>query len=65
MLIWATVRAYKQEKKGRVNRAYHYDMNSHYPNAMINILPKGDPVFSTNTDLSSYFGFVYALITPP
>jgi hypothetical protein len=28
-------------------------------------MPTGDPVFSTNTDLSYYKGFVYALITPP
>ena len=56
---------YTQETKGRVNRAYHYDMNSQYPKAMLNKLPIGDPVFSTNTDLSYYFGFVYALITPP
>ena len=32
---------------------------------MINNLPTGDPVFNTNSYLSSYFGFVYALITPP
>jgi len=32
---------------------------------MINKMPTGDPVFSTNTYLSYYFGFVYALITPP
>lgn len=59
------VGVYNQETKGRVNRAYHYDMNSQYPNAMLNKLPTGNPVFSTNKDLSYYFGFVYALITPP
>ena len=44
---------------------YHYDMNSQYPNAMLNKMPTGDPVFSTNPNLDDYFGFVYAIITPP
>jgi hypothetical protein len=59
--------AYNKETKGTVvnHRAYHYDMNSQYPYAMLNKMPTGDPVFSNNTDLSYYFGFVYALITPP
>jgi hypothetical protein len=39
-------------------------MNSQYPKPMLNKLPIADPVFSTNTDLDYYFGFVYALITP-
>ena len=39
-------------------------MNSQYPKALFYKMPTRDPVFSTNTDLSYYFGFVYALITP-
>jgi len=34
-----------QETKGKVNRAYHYDMNSQYPKAMLTKMPSGDPVF--------------------
>ncbi len=40
-------------------------MNSQYPNAMLNKLPTGNPVFSTNKNLEDYFGFVYAKLTPP
>ena len=48
-----------------VDKGYHYDMNSQYPNAMLNKMPTGDPVFSNNKDLNYYFGFVFAKITPP
>jgi DNA polymerase type B, organellar and viral len=54
-----------KDVKGKIKKGFHYDMNSQYPKAMLNKLPIGDPVFSTNTDLSYYFGFVYALMTPP
>jgi hypothetical protein len=43
--LGGNVGAYNQETKGRVNRAYHYDMNSQYPNAMINKMPTGDTFF--------------------
>lgn len=59
------VGAFTQSTKGKVGKSYHYDMNSQYPAAMLNKMPTGDPVFSTNTNLSYYFGFVYALILPP
>jgi hypothetical protein len=52
-------------KNSLIKNAYHYDMNSQYPKAMLNKMPTGNPVFSTNTNLSYYFGFVYAHITPP
>jgi hypothetical protein len=55
----------EEDVKGQINKGFHSDMNSQYPKAMLNKLPVGDPVFSTNTDLSYYFGFVYALIIPP
>jgi hypothetical protein len=32
---------------------------------MLNKMPIGNPVFSTNTNLKDYSGFVYAKITPP
>ena len=49
-----------------ISEGYHYDMNSQYPNAMKNIMPTGNPVFSNNTDLNYYnLGFVFAKITPP
>jgi hypothetical protein len=51
--------------KEKIKKGFHSDMNSQYPKAMLNKLPIGEPVFSTNTVLSYYFGFVYALITPP
>jgi hypothetical protein len=46
-------------------KAYVYDVNSHYPNAMLEDIPVGNPVLSTSNDLNSYFGFVYAEIIPP
>lgn len=48
-----------------IHNVYHYDMNSQFPTAMVNRMPTGNPVFSTNTNLDDYFGFVYAEITPP
>jgi len=50
-------------------KAYVYDVNSHYPNAMLEEIPVGNPVLSISNDLNSYFGFVlftqYAKIIPP
>ena len=46
-------------------KAYVYDVNSHYPNAMLEDIPVGNPVLSISKDLYSYFGFVYAEIIPP
>lgn len=41
-------------------------MNSQYPYAMLQAMPTGNPVFSTNTDLNFYKkGFVFARVTPP
>ena len=47
------------------SKAYVYDVNSHYPSAMLEDMPVGNPILSTSTDLNSYFGFVYAEIIPP
>jgi hypothetical protein len=45
--------------------AYVYDVNSHYPNAMLEDIPVGYPVLYLSKDLNSYFGFCYAEIIPP
>jgi hypothetical protein len=45
------------------NTLYYYDVNSLYPYAMLNPMPVGNPIHSTNKDLSKIFGFVFAKIT--
>jgi hypothetical protein len=49
----------------KIDKGYYYDMNSQYPSAMLNDMPVGDPILSTDTNLNSYFGFCYAKIIPP
>lgn len=49
----------------KIDKGYFYDMNSQYPSAMLNDMPVGDPILSTDTNLNSYFGFCYAKIIPP
>jgi hypothetical protein len=46
---------------------YKYDVNSHYPNAMINLgpMPGGKPRLSTEKNLDNIFGFVKAKVTAP
>jgi hypothetical protein len=39
---------------------YHSDVNSLYPFAMLQDMPVRAPVFTTETDLDSLFGFVLA-----
>ena len=53
-------KGYKFKGKG-----YIYDVNSHFPAAMLNPMPTGNPILSNSKDLQSYFGFVYAHIIPP
>jgi hypothetical protein len=53
-------KGYKFKGKG-----YIYDVNSHFPAAMLNSMPTGNPILSNSKDLQSYFGFVYAHIIPP
>jgi hypothetical protein len=48
-----------------VQKAYKYDSNSHYPAAMLNDMPVGDPVISDEKDLNKIFGFCYAKVTAP
>jgi len=49
----------------KMNKGFYYDMNSQYPNAMLNDMPIGNPTLSTDKDLNNYFGFVYGQITAP
>ena len=48
-----------------VTDAYKYDSNSHYPAAMLNDMPVGNPRLSDLKDLNQIFGFCYAKITAP
>ena len=48
-----------------IKTAYHYDLISQYPKAMLNDMPLGDPILSLETDLNKIFGFVYGEITAP
>jgi hypothetical protein len=60
------VQSFVTENNGEVEEAFHYDLNSQYPNAMVsNEMPVGNPVFSTNKNIDYYSGFVYAKIIPP
>lgn len=52
--------------KPYVKDGYYYDINSMYPYIMkVNKFPIGDPIYSTDTNLDNYFGFVYCKITAP
>ncbi len=44
---------------------YKYDVNSHYPNAMLNPMPGGKPRISSEKDLDKIFGFVEAKVMAP
>lgn len=44
---------------------YYYDINSLYPYVMLNELPVGNIIKSTNPNLDDYFGFCYATVTIP
>jgi DNA polymerase type B, organellar and viral len=46
-------------------KLYIYDINSQYPYALCQAMPIGNPVFSTNSNLWDYFGFIYAEVIPP
>jgi hypothetical protein len=49
----------------KITNAYHYDINSQYPKAMLNDMPVGDPILFLETNLDKIFGFVYGEITCP
>jgi hypothetical protein len=51
--------------KNEIKNAFYYDMNSQYPYAMLQDMPIGNPIFSTDKNLDNIFGFVYGKITPP
>lgn len=44
---------------------YKYDVNSHYPNAMLQPMPGGLPRISSETNLENIFGFVEAIVEAP
>lgn len=48
-----------------VSKAYMSAIHSQYPKAMLNDMPVGDPIFTTEKDLDKIFGFVYGTITAP
>jgi hypothetical protein len=48
-----------------VFEGYYMDVNSHYPRAMKNPMPIGDPVYTDKKDLEDIFGFVKAKIIAP
>jgi len=48
-----------------ITKAQRYDSNSHYPAAMLNDMPIGNPRLSDIKDLKKIFGFCYAKITAP
>lgn len=51
--------------KNRISEGYEYDMNSQFSNAMMEEMPVGNPIFTTERDLNKLFGFVFGSITPP
>lgn len=51
--------------KPRGSNLFYYDVNSLYPFAMMNDMPIGNPVFTTEKDLDKLFGFAHAKITAP
>lgn len=48
-----------------VKDGYYYDVNSHYPAAMLNDMPTGAPIFTTNKNLNDLFGFIKAKVIAP
>ena len=44
---------------------YKYDVNSHYPNAMLMPMPGGRPRISTEKNLDKIFGFIEAKVMAP
>nr|QWO71444.1 DNA polymerase [Termitomyces sp. T8] len=44
---------------------YKYDVNSHYPNAMLQPMPGGLPRISSETNLDKIFGFVETIVEAP
>lgn len=48
-----------------IDNGFFYDMNSQYPKAMLEDMPVGNPILTTETDLFKIFGFVYGEIISP
>jgi hypothetical protein len=48
-----------------ISSGYKYDSNSHYPSAMLNDMPVGNPRVSDLKDLDRIFGFCDVTVTAP
>jgi len=44
---------------------FKYDVNSHYPNAMLRPMPGGKPRISSEKDIDKIFGFIEAKVMAP
>ena len=40
-----------------ISSGFYYDMNSQYPNAMLNDMPIGNPTYTTDKNLDNIFGW--------
>lgn len=45
--------------KNHGKNLFHYDVNSLYPFSMLNLMPTGNPTYSTDSELNNYFGIVF------
>lgn len=48
-----------------ITKGEAYDMNSQYPNSMLQDMPVGNPTFTDEKDLDKLFGFTYGKVIPP
>ena len=48
-----------------ITKGEAYDMNSQYPNSMLQDMPVGDPTWTDVKDLDQLFGFTYGKVIPP
>jgi len=48
-----------------INKGFLYDINSQYPKAMLEDMPVGNPVYTTEKNLDNIFGFVYGKVIAP
>jgi DNA polymerase type B, organellar and viral len=48
-----------------ISEGFLYDINSQYPKAMLEDMPVGNPVYTTEKNLDNIFGFVFGKVTAP
>ena len=51
--------------KPKFENLYCYDVNSLYPSVLLNTMPVGDGVYSTDPNLDNWFGFIKVEVTCP